>query len=267
MPSSCYGLQKLRSLAAWLSRHGQHVRTLRLRGRAAAGDDKDSVAVALATCVAIAGAAGQLEQLQVSSLEPLHTEWLTALRSVRHLGLATAVAVKPLLKFLTRTQTGGGAQGCCCPSLPPHSFSSRAAEGEDAGSWASAATACLAAVGAAGQLTELSFAAWPETYTGWLCTMPSLKRLCLRGGGGLHIAPSIEGLSRLQSLGALGRSQACTHHTAAHRHHAAVCHARRCGAHAAPGKSVSSWLRQQWHGKQVCHDLEWLGWLKASSKC
>ena len=57
---------------------------------------------------------------------------------------------------------------------------------------------CLAVVGSAGQLTELT-AASGLLHTEWLPAMRSLRRLTLLGYP-LHISPAISGLTALQSL-------------------------------------------------------------------
>jgi hypothetical protein len=78
-------------------------------------------------------------------------------------------------------------------------FDGEAAHEEDAGSFSLAVAACLAAVGAAGQLAELSLAVRPTLHSEWLCAMRSLRRLSLAGWTA-HVSAAIAGLSSLQSL-------------------------------------------------------------------
>ena len=82
------GLPALQSLAAWLSRHGRHARMLEFDGWAGDGAAADS---AVATCLAAVGAAGQLTKLQAVSSGA--TDWLAAMRSVRHLKLLSYTGV------------------------------------------------------------------------------------------------------------------------------------------------------------------------------
>ena len=76
------GLWALRSLAAWLVRHGRHVRRLSLA--CYAEHLLADCAAALASCLVAADAAGKLEQVKVSGRVG-STEWVAALRSLQHL--------------------------------------------------------------------------------------------------------------------------------------------------------------------------------------
>lgn len=78
MPEDMPGL---RSLTAWLAQHARHVRSL----SCLFGASPDIVA-AVTSCLAVAGAAGQVEELTVEGSIG-STEWLAALRSLRHLAL------------------------------------------------------------------------------------------------------------------------------------------------------------------------------------
>jgi hypothetical protein len=79
-------LALLRSLTAWLARHGLHVRRLECNFDPVLSDS--DAAVAIASCLATAGAAGQLEQLNLySSFGSM--EWLAAVRSLRRLKLVS----------------------------------------------------------------------------------------------------------------------------------------------------------------------------------
>ena len=82
-----HSLPALHSFLAWLVRHGQHIQRLRLPAYCAQGEDENSWAAAVASCLAVVGAAGQLTELDASS-GLLHTEWLPAMRSLRHLRLS-----------------------------------------------------------------------------------------------------------------------------------------------------------------------------------
>lgn len=87
-----YSLAAMRSLLAWMVRHSRHIRRLTFLGYV--GDDEDAgiCAAAVATCLAAASAAGQLEELTARSLM-LHTKWLPLVRALRRLSL-TAEALE-----------------------------------------------------------------------------------------------------------------------------------------------------------------------------
>ena len=76
---------ELHSLLAWLVRHGRHVCNLALKD-VLEGEPESTIDGALAACLGAVGAAGQLEELSLDGYK-LHTEWLPALRSLRHLRL------------------------------------------------------------------------------------------------------------------------------------------------------------------------------------
>ena len=78
---------ELHSLLAWLVRHGRHVRKLALKD-GSGGEPESTIDVAVASCLAVAGAAGQLEELSLVYFSELHTEWLPALWSLRRLSLS-----------------------------------------------------------------------------------------------------------------------------------------------------------------------------------
>ncbi len=77
----------LRSLAAWLARHGRHVRKLSILFDADFREVRESKASAFATCLATAVATGQLVELKAGMYTTVHTEWLAAARSVQRLTL------------------------------------------------------------------------------------------------------------------------------------------------------------------------------------
>ena len=97
------GLQAMRSLTAWLARYSQHVRQLCIIAVGEELKDSDGV-TAIASCVATAGAAGQLEQLELEGSFG-STEWLAAVRSLRHLGIVDSdhglLPVSPAISGLT----------------------------------------------------------------------------------------------------------------------------------------------------------------------
>ncbi len=97
------GLWALRSLAAWLVRHGRHVRRLSLACYAEEHLPADCAA-ALASCLVAAGAAGKLEQMKVSGRVG-STEWVAALPSLQHLSVRDTAGeqlrVSPALSGLT----------------------------------------------------------------------------------------------------------------------------------------------------------------------
>lgn len=74
-------LSTLHSFTAWLGRHGEHMQRLTARLLCDDVEDPDWPA-ALASCLAAAGTAGQLEQLTVAG-SISSTEWLAAMRSLR----------------------------------------------------------------------------------------------------------------------------------------------------------------------------------------
>lgn len=98
------GLGNLHAAAAWLAQHGRHVRKLSFSARLAAGEDKSSATSALAACLAAAGAAGQLAELQMTCSAP--TDWLATMRSLRRLSLAgDKLVVSPAIAQLTALQS------------------------------------------------------------------------------------------------------------------------------------------------------------------
>ncbi len=103
-------LAPLQSLAAWLARHGQHVRTLALWD--ATADDlaanavNASVASAVTTCLTAAFAPGRLEVLEADMKLLAHTDWLAPARSLRDLTLTgRPLHVSPAIAGLTALQS------------------------------------------------------------------------------------------------------------------------------------------------------------------
>lgn len=97
----------LESLAAWLARHGQHVRSLRYRCGPAHERFAQGLVSGTATCLTAAGAAGQLQDLCVyAALDELHTGWLCTMRSLTRLQLsATPLSISPAIRGLTALQS------------------------------------------------------------------------------------------------------------------------------------------------------------------
>ena len=83
--------QAFSSLACWLQRHHQHVRSLRLTVGQAGGWDRDEPhqLMLLGCCLATAAATGQLERLHLSSQAGLlvPAAWMQPLRRLRELTL------------------------------------------------------------------------------------------------------------------------------------------------------------------------------------
>ena len=78
------GPPALRSLMAWLLRHGAHVRQLQFYAAPAMEVERSSAAATFMGCLVAAGAAGSLEELKTGGDMP-STEWLAAMRSLRRL--------------------------------------------------------------------------------------------------------------------------------------------------------------------------------------
>ncbi len=126
----------LRFLAAWLVRHGRHVRTLRLWDDHSFPEDEASAitASAMATCLMAACGTGQLVELEVGMNLAAHTEWLAAARWLRHLRLfAVPLHVSPAIAGLTALQSlelWGELEVEAGVQLPP-SVTRLAVEGDD----------------------------------------------------------------------------------------------------------------------------------------
>lgn len=98
-------LPALHSLSAWLARHGQHVHLFDFTAELAWGGDEGSWGAAITGCLAVVGAAGQLEELTVHCW-PLHTEWLPLMRSLRRLRLqGSPLCISPAISGLTALQS------------------------------------------------------------------------------------------------------------------------------------------------------------------
>ena len=96
----------LLSLAAWLARHGRHVRKLSLVDCAAFGAVGSSMATALATCLAAVCSAGQLVELEAGMCRTFHTEWLAVARSLQRLSLdGCPLHISPAIAGLTALQS------------------------------------------------------------------------------------------------------------------------------------------------------------------
>jgi hypothetical protein len=106
-----HSIPALNSLAAWLAWHGPHVRSLQLTFSSATfyragGGNADGLAWATATCLALAGASGQLQQLTFEALRSVHTGWLCTMRSLRRLRLqGNTVHLSPAVAGLTALQS------------------------------------------------------------------------------------------------------------------------------------------------------------------
>lgn len=102
-------LRALRSLTAWLGRHGRHVRTLTLSCHPEL-DDPRAAAATVAGCLVAAGAAGQLQQLEVFG-HMANTEWLAAVRSLQKLRLGQsageALRLSPAISGLSSLRSLG----------------------------------------------------------------------------------------------------------------------------------------------------------------
>lgn len=102
-------LKALRSLTAWLGRHGRHVHTLTLSCHPELTDPR-AAAAAVAGCLVAAGAAGQLQQLEVFG-HMANTEWLAAVRSLRKLRLGQsageALRLSPAISGLSSLRSLG----------------------------------------------------------------------------------------------------------------------------------------------------------------
>lgn len=96
------GLPAVRSLTAWLGRHSQQLRRLKLSCW--------SEADAVASCLAAAGAAGQLVELDDGS-HIASTEWLGAMSSLRRLtlnairGVGEELPISPAISALTALES------------------------------------------------------------------------------------------------------------------------------------------------------------------
>ena len=102
----CDDVPVLWSLAAWLARHGRHVRKLCLKDEEDLDEDCGSMVSAVATCLATVGAAGQLVELEVVMCRPVHTEWLAAARSLQRLSLhGFPLHISPAIAGLTALQS------------------------------------------------------------------------------------------------------------------------------------------------------------------
>ena len=80
------------SLACWLRRHGQHVRSLHLeRGRTGLADDPDEYLL-MGCCLSLTAAVGQLERLHIATRGGLvvSAAWMQPLRRLRELSLQAA---------------------------------------------------------------------------------------------------------------------------------------------------------------------------------
>lgn len=89
----------MKSLVAWLLRHGQHTRSLRLETDVAHDVFDDGMGVAVVACLSVAGARGQLEELSLRITPDLHTDWLLAVRSITRLclsGYVLQLSAEPL---------------------------------------------------------------------------------------------------------------------------------------------------------------------------
>lgn len=99
-------LPGVRSLTAWLARHGQHLRCLDfgIYPSGMSAQEAEANITAIATCLMQAGAAGQLAELTVHGVVP-STEWLAAgaLRSLRKLRLLDSgkLRLSPVISTLT----------------------------------------------------------------------------------------------------------------------------------------------------------------------
>ncbi len=97
--------QAAHSLTAWLTHHRQHVRRLRIAIDVQAFRDDASAAIA---CLAAAGAADGLAALTVEGRVP-GTDWLAALRSLRHLELkdysGQLLFISPAINLLTALES------------------------------------------------------------------------------------------------------------------------------------------------------------------
>ena len=112
----------LRSFAFWLLRHRQHVRRL-----ACTITDQEQLeaATATASCLTAAGAAGQLERLELYSSFG-STEWLLAMRSLRQLRLVdiagAVLRISPAISSLTALRLleldGDPVKWCAGAALP-----------------------------------------------------------------------------------------------------------------------------------------------------
>lgn len=107
-------LRALHSLTAWLARHGRHAQQLSFtadrdeENEGVVIVDESGMAEAVASCLAAAGTAGQLSELSVRLYgQPLHTEWLSAMRSLRRLTLGgdNTLHISPAISGLTALQS------------------------------------------------------------------------------------------------------------------------------------------------------------------
>lgn len=100
--SELESLIELRSLAAWLRRHGRHVRQLKCCFPSE-GEGID-VATAVTSCLVAVGATGQLRELAVFG-NIRSTEWLPAMRSLERLKLSDTegepLHLSPTISMLT----------------------------------------------------------------------------------------------------------------------------------------------------------------------
>jgi len=126
----------LRFLAAWLVRHGRHVRTLRLWAHPFFREDGPcpTKASAMEPCFMAACGTGHVFELEVGMNLAAHTEWLAAARWLRHLRLfAVPLHVSPAIAGLTALQSlelWGELEVEAGVQLPP-SVTRLAVEGDD----------------------------------------------------------------------------------------------------------------------------------------
>lgn len=84
-------LPAVRSLTAFLARHGQHLQRLTLSCQDDTGEGTAAAAAAAATCLSIAGAGGQLTDLDASGCI-CSSDWLAVMPLLRRLALQTWLA-------------------------------------------------------------------------------------------------------------------------------------------------------------------------------